>query len=63
MIPVTRLNGKRFVLNAEHIRYVENTPDTMITLINGEKIMVREPLEQVVELAVQYCRRIRAFNP
>ena len=63
MIALTRLNKKRFVLNAEQIRFIENTPDTMITLLNGEKIMVRESLEQVVELAVEYCRRIRVFQP
>ncbi|MCK5269236.1 MAG: flagellar FlbD family protein [Sedimentisphaerales bacterium] len=62
MIPVTRLNGKRFVLNAEQIRYIENTPDTMITLMNGDKIMVREDLEDVVKLAIEYCRQIRAFT-
>jgi len=62
MIPVTRLNGKRFVINAEQIRYIENTPDTMITLMNGDKIMVREDLEDVVKLAIEYCRQIRAFS-
>ncbi|MCK5272303.1 MAG: flagellar FlbD family protein [Sedimentisphaerales bacterium] len=62
MIPVTRLNGKRFVINAEQIRYIENTPDTMITLMNGDKIMVMEDLEDVVKLAIEYCRQIRAFT-
>jgi len=63
MIPVTRLNGKQFVLNAEQIRYIETTPDTIITLLNGEKIMVKESLQKVVELAVEYCRQIRVFSP
>ncbi len=62
MIPVTRLNGKRFVINAEQIRYIENTPDTMITLMNGDKIMVRENLEDVVKLAIEYCRQIRTLT-
>ncbi|MBN1766799.1 MAG: flagellar FlbD family protein [Sedimentisphaerales bacterium] len=61
MIPVTRLNGKRFVVNAEQIRYIETTPDTMITLMNGDKVMVKEQLEQVVELAIEYNRQIRCF--
>ena len=38
MIRVTRLNGKRFVVNAEQIRYLESTPDTVITLINGDQV-------------------------
>jgi flagellar protein FlbD len=62
VIAVTRLNGKRFVVNAEQIRYIESTPDTLITLISGDKIMVKEPLEEVVERAIQYGRQIRAFG-
>ena len=61
MIAVTRLNGKRFVINAEQIRYIEKTPDTMITLVSGDKIMVKEPLEDIVSLAVSYQRQIRVF--
>jgi len=62
MIAVTRLNGKKFVVNAEQIRYVETTPDTMITLMNGDKIMVKETLDEVVNMAVQYQRQIRVFQ-
>ena len=63
MIAVTRLNGSRFVVNADQIRYVETTPDTMITLMNGDKFMVKERLEDVVSLAVQYKRQIHMFEP
>ena len=59
MITVTRLNGKRFVVNAELIRTVENNPDTTITLINGDHLIVREPAEQVVALAIEYGRLLR----
>ena len=62
MIAVTRLNGKSFVVNAALIRYIESTPDTMITLIGGEKVIVKEPLEEVVERAIQYNRKIRVFD-
>ena len=62
MIAVTRLNGKRFVINAEQIRFVESTPDTMITLLSGDKVMVQESLEEVVQLAVHYQRQIRIFE-
>ena len=61
MIAVTRLNGKRFVINAEQIRYIETTPDTMITLMNGDKVMVKEELEEVVKRALEYWRQLRAF--
>ena len=61
MIALTKLNGKRFVVNAEHIRYVENTPDTMITLSTGDRVMVQESIEEVVRRAIEYGRQIRSF--
>ena len=54
MIRVTRLNRSEVVLNAELIRYVERCPDTLITLINGDTLMVRETLDDVVRRAVAY---------
>ena len=59
MISLTRLNGQRFVINAEKIRMVEQTPDTMVCCDTGEKMMVRESLEQVMRLAIEYARVIR----
>ena len=61
MITVTRLNGKEFVVNAELIKLLESTPDTMITLLNGERLLVKESLEEVVKRAVEYGRSLRAF--
>jgi flagellar protein FlbD len=63
MITVTRLNGKRFVVNAELIRTVESNPDTTVTLINGDHLIVRETMEQVVALAVEYGRSMRKLLP
>ena len=62
MIAVTKLNGQRFVVNAELIRFVETTPDTLITLSSGDKFMVKEALDDVVKLAMDYHRQIRMFN-
>jgi len=62
MITVTRLNDRPVVVNAELIKFVERTPDTMITMTTGDKIMVRESLDDVVDLAIQYARRIRCFS-
>ncbi len=61
MISVTRLNGHRVVLNADLIKFLEETPDTMITLLNGERIIVKEPLDEVVRRAIDYTRHVRAF--
>lgn len=54
MIKLTRLDGEPFVLNAELIRYVERRPDTFITLTSGDRIVVSESLDEVVDRAVQY---------
>lgn len=62
MITLTRLNKKRFVVNAELIKMVEETPDTLVTLINGDYFMVRESVQEVVDLAIDYARQIRAFR-
>jgi flagellar protein FlbD len=59
MIPLTRLNGQPFVINAEKIRYVESTPDTIVCCDNGEKMMVRETLQEVMRRAIEYARIIR----
>jgi flagellar protein FlbD len=59
MITLTRLNGQAFVLNAEKIRYVESTPDTVVCCDSGEKMMVREPLQEVLKRAIDYARVIR----
>ncbi len=59
MITLTRLNGKRIVVNAELIRSVEALPDTTITLINGDHLIVREQMPDVVDLAIEYGRSLR----
>jgi flagellar protein FlbD len=59
MIALTRLNGQRFVINADKIRYLEQTPDTVICCDHGERHMVKEPLEEVIKRAIEYARTIR----
>ena len=56
MIRLTRLSGEPFVLNAELICYVEELPDTYITLTTGERVVVRESMADVVRRAVTYQR-------
>jgi flagellar protein FlbD len=59
MIALTRLNGQQFVINADKIRYLESTPDTLICCDNGEKLMVKEPLNEVMRKAIEYARVVR----
>lgn len=61
MIQLTKLNGDEFVLNAEMIRYVERCPDTLISLITGESIMVLEPMEEVVKRTISYQQAKQLF--
>ena len=58
MIPVSRLNGKEFIINSELIKFIEATPDTVITLQTGEKLMVRESVEEIIARATEYRKRI-----
>lgn len=54
MIRLTKLDGTPIVLNADLIRYVEQLPDTYITLTSGDRMIVRETMERVMDLAIAY---------
>lgn len=60
MIELTRLNGNPMLLNSDLIKTAEASPDTMLTLINGEKLIVREQLSQVLERVVVYRAELLA---
>lgn len=60
MIRITRLNGQPVYLNSELIKLVENSPDTVITLTNGEKIIAREGAEQIAQLVLEVRRAASA---
>lgn len=59
MIALTRPNGDAFVLNAELIRTIEQHGDTVITLVGGEHLLVRERMDEVVRRAIEYGRLLR----
>ncbi len=58
MIVVTRLNGKRFSVNADLVARLEANPDTTITLIDGSRYIVAEPMHYVIELIEDYKARV-----
>ncbi len=62
MITVTRLDGRVVVLNADLIKMLESTPDTIITLINGDSLLVRDSVDEVVRRAIDYQRQVRSFS-
>ncbi len=49
MIKLTRLNGPSFVLNSDLIQRIEATPDTLVTLVDGDRYLVTESVDEVIE--------------
>jgi flagellar protein FlbD len=58
MINLHKLNGDSFILNAGHIEVIDTTPDTVITLSNGKKYVVKESAEEVINLTKAYKKEI-----
>lgn len=61
MIELTRLNGNTIVLNSDLIKTAESSPDTMLTLITGEKLIVCEELDEIVQRVLAYRARLLAM--
>jgi flagellar protein FlbD len=60
MIKVTRLNDSILMINVEMIQSVQATPDTVITFINRDKLMVKEPIEEISQRIVDYQRAVNS---
>lgn len=58
MITLKRLNDEEFVLNSDLIEYIDQTPDTIITLMNGHKYVVLEKTEEIIEKIKKYKKDI-----
>ncbi len=58
MIRVTRLDGSELTINCDLLESVEHTPDTVVSLLNNHKLVVRESVEEIVERVVEYRQRI-----
>ena len=58
MIRVTRLDGSELTVNCDLVESVEHTPDTVISLLNGHKLVVREPVDEIVDRVVDYRQRV-----
>ncbi len=66
MIHLTRLNDRPFVVNADLIKLIENAPDTTITLLNGEKLVVKESIHEILARIEDFhqrsARRVHALS-
>ena len=58
MIELTRLNGEPMVVNSDLIRYAEASPDTVITLVTGDKLVVAESTQELIERVVAFRSRL-----
>ena len=58
MIQLTRLNNQPLVVNSDLIKFVEQAPDTVITLVTGEKMVVLESAQELLERVVQFRRSV-----
>jgi flagellar protein FlbD len=58
MIQLTKINGHQIVLNSDLIEYIEETPDTIITLNNNDKVIVKDHMSEIIEKVVRYRRTL-----
>lgn len=58
MIKLTGLDNKELVINAEHIEKLEQVPESVITLTNGNKYLVKESNDEIIDKVIQYKRKI-----
>ncbi len=63
MIKVTRLNGSELVINSDLIEFVEASPDTVVSLVTGKKIMIKETTDAVIEKVAEFKRHSSGSYP
>lgn len=63
MIRLTRINQARFYVNSDLIEFIDSIPDTLITTVNGTKVLVAEAPEEVVRRMVEFRRAVLPLAP
>lgn len=58
MIELTKINDKKIVINCELIEYIEANPDTVVSLTDGNKFVVKESTKEVTDKVIEYKRKI-----
>jgi len=58
VIKVTRLNGSEYYINPDLIETMEETPDTVVTLVNDKKLIVKEHSSEIISRIIEYNRKI-----
>lgn len=60
MIQLTKINGAGIVVNPDLIEYIEETPDTVLTITNGDKVVVKDRMVDIIDKVVRYRRLLSA---
>jgi flagellar protein FlbD len=63
MIALTRLNGQPIMVNCDLIEFLEETPDTVVTLTSGNKLVVRDRMQEIQQKIVAFKRSIYGPPP
>ncbi len=63
MVKITRLNGSILVVNADMIEFLEATPDTIVTLSTGRKVVAKESIDELIDKVVEYKRQFLQLLP
>lgn len=63
MIEVSKLTGYKYFINAETIDFIEETPDTTLTLASGKKVVVKESAKEIIDMVIAYKQKIYLNKP
>jgi flagellar protein FlbD len=64
MIKVTRLDNRELVVNVDLVEFLEATPETIVTMSTGKKVVVKEPIDEVIRRIVEFrCRILPVVRP
>lgn len=58
MIKVTKINGERFVINSDLIEFIDQKPDTIISMTSGKKVIITESIDEVIKLIIEYRKSL-----
>lgn len=63
MVKITRLNGTILVINSDLIEFLESTPDTIVTLTTGRKVIAKESVDELIDKVVEYKKQFLQNSP
>ncbi len=61
MIMLTKINNAPIAVNSDLIQYIEETPDTVLTMTNSDKVVVQEPMIEIIKKVVHYRRLVNGL--